>query len=133
MTRQPTPNLPKPWVLQYIPPKHLRLPGYVYRSVEDTDEGELLAHRGRRKLLERQFKEMAKSLSSTSLSSLSIADDEDQILLDVSREGDLESACVSHQSVRPEMLRVCSISALCADKGQIHGVFNVSPTDTNVL
>mmetsp|Transcript_26384 Transcript_26384/g.44185 ORF Transcript_26384/g.44185 Transcript_26384/m.44185 type:complete len:108 (-) Transcript_26384:609-932(-) len=41
MTRQPTPNLPKPWVLQYIPPKHLRLPGYVYRSVEDTADIDL--------------------------------------------------------------------------------------------
>jgi len=38
MTRQPTPNLPKPWVLQYVPPKHLRLPGYDYRTVEDTAE-----------------------------------------------------------------------------------------------
>jgi len=123
----------KPWGLSYIPPKHLRLPGFEYGLVEETDEGELLAQGGRRKLLERQFKEMAKSLSSKSLSSLSIADDEDQILLDFSREGDLESACVSHQSARPEMLRVCSISALCANKSQTHSVFNVSPTDTNVL
>jgi hypothetical protein len=87
MTKQPTPNKMKPWGLSYIPPKHLRLPGFEYGLVEETDEGELLAQGGRRKLLERQFKEMAKSLSSKSLSSLSIADDEDQILLDVSREG----------------------------------------------
>lgn len=41
MTRQPTPHLPKRWVLRYVPPKHLRLPGYDYGSVEDSELTEM--------------------------------------------------------------------------------------------
>lgn len=37
MTRQPTPNKLLQWHLSYIPPKHLRLPGYDYGDVEETD------------------------------------------------------------------------------------------------
>eukprot|EP00959_Pyramimonas_sp_CCMP1952_P265971 5560949-Pyramimonas_sp.AAC.1 len=41
MTRQPVPHLPKPWVLKYVPPKHLRIPGYDYGSVEDTEDTDM--------------------------------------------------------------------------------------------
>jgi len=129
MTKQPTPNQKKPWGLSYIPPKHLRLPDFDYGMVEETEERELQARRVSRKVLERTFKEMTKTLSSMSLASA--VDEEERS--DLAREGDLESACVSHQAPRPEMLRVCAISAYNANKSPMHSAFNVSLSDTNVL
>lgn len=39
MTRQPTPHQLRPWQLKgYIPPKHLRLPGFDYGRVEESLE-----------------------------------------------------------------------------------------------
>lgn len=36
MTRQPTPHSLQPWQLNYIPPKHLRMPGFDYGDIEES-------------------------------------------------------------------------------------------------
>eukprot|EP00959_Pyramimonas_sp_CCMP1952_P021229 447922-Pyramimonas_sp.AAC.1 len=71
MTRQPSQNMRKLWALNYIPPKHLRLPEYTYRDADDSDDSELEARRGRHTMLHRALtQEMTKVMSNMSLSQM---------------------------------------------------------------
>jgi hypothetical protein len=38
MTRQPTAHELRPWHLSYIPPRHLRLPGFAYGDIDESPE-----------------------------------------------------------------------------------------------
>lgn len=138
MTRQPSPGIMKAWSLNYIPPKHLRLPEYTYEDAEESEEAqacELKASRGRQSLLQRKLltDQMTKVLSAMSLSQMDEEEgeqtiDEPTALQDVA--GDIESACVNHQTPRPELLLPCSLLAF-NDRG--NNGFNGPLNDTNVL
>jgi hypothetical protein len=123
----------KQWSLNYIPPKHLRLPEYTYEEAEESESAEVFANRGRQSLLQRKLtSDMTKVMSNMSLSQM---DDEEEhineepdVLPVVS--GDIESACVNHQNPRPELLLPCAMSAY---NSRGNSAFNGPLSDTNVL
>eukprot|EP00240_Pyramimonas_obovata_P011060 CAMPEP_0118921378 /NCGR_PEP_ID=MMETSP1169-20130426/685_1 /TAXON_ID=36882 /ORGANISM="Pyramimonas obovata, Strain CCMP722" /LENGTH=138 /DNA_ID=CAMNT_0006862091 /DNA_START=587 /DNA_END=1003 /DNA_ORIENTATION=- len=138
MARQPAQDVRKAWVLQYIPPKHLRLPEYTYDNADESEEApQVSASRGRQLSLQRKLltHDMTKVMSNMSLSQMDEEENHnrDEPTAFQGNAGDIETACVNHQAPRPELLLPCAMSAIASNKSPMNSPFNGSLNDTNVL